>query len=98
MTQARIYRPAKTAMQSGKANTQRWVLEFEPATVRRPDPLMGWIGSEDTLGQVRLRFDGREAAVRYAEKAGLDFRVDEPRSTHVRPKNYADNFKYDRID
>jgi hypothetical protein len=98
MTQARIYRPAKTAMQSGRANTHYWVLEFEPATVRRADPLMGWIGSDDTLGQVRLRFEGRDEAVKYAEGNGLDYRVDEPRSRHVKVKNYADNFRHDRID
>jgi hypothetical protein len=85
-------------MQSGRANTQQWVLEFEPATVRRADPLMGWIGSEDTLGQVRLRFDEPEAAIKYAEKQGLEYRVDEPRVRNVKPKNYADNFRHDRID
>ncbi|WP_201281498.1 NADH dehydrogenase ubiquinone Fe-S protein 4, partial [Staphylococcus aureus] len=57
---ARIYRPAKTAMQSGKAKTHDWVLEFEPASARTPDPLMGWISSSDMNGQVRMKFDTQE--------------------------------------
>ena len=65
---ARIYQPPKNAMQSGRAATHEWVLEFEPSSPRRPDPLMGWIGSADTQAQVRLTFPTREEAVAYAER------------------------------
>jgi hypothetical protein len=93
---ARIYRPAKTAMQSGKAKTQDWLLEFEPATARLPDPLMGWAASADMNGQVRLSFDGKEAAVEYAQKHGIPFRVVEPHTPRLVLKTYADNFAYNR--
>ncbi len=97
MTQARIYQPAKTAMQSGRANVRKWILEFEHTTARRADPLMGWIGSQDTRAQVRLSFDSREKAVAFAEKHGLEFRLTEPKSRRIRPKNYADNFSFKAI-
>ena len=71
MTEARIYRPAKTAMQSGRNNTKQWILEFEPTEARRADALMGWISSGDTRAQVRLRFATKEDAVAYADKHGL---------------------------
>ena len=67
---ARIYQPPKNAMQSGRAGTHEWVLEFERLSPQRPDPLMGWIGSSDTQQQVRLTFATREEAVAYAEKQG----------------------------
>lgn len=89
---ARIYRPAKTAMQSGKAKTQDWVLEFEPASARRPDPLMGWSSSSDMNAQVRLSFDTRDEAVAYAERHGIPFRLHEPRRPPLILKAYADNF------
>jgi len=95
---ARIFQPPKNAMQSGWAKTQVWVLEFPPSSPRRPDPLMGWIGSADTQAQVRLTFDTREEAVAYAERNGLTYEVELPRSRRIRPKAYADNFKYDRIE
>ena len=91
--QARIYRPAKTVMQSGRGNTKQWVLEFELATPRRPEPLMGWTSSGDTLNQVRLRFDTQEDAVAYAERKGLDYTVQRAHERRVVPRNYADNFK-----
>ena len=93
---ARIYRQPKTAMQSGTAGTQEWVLDFEPASPRRADPLMGWIGSDDTQTQVRLRFETREAAVGYAERAGLAFATELARTHVQKPKAYADNFKFGR--
>ena len=68
---ARIYRPAKTAMQSGKAKTKEWVLEFEPASARLPDRLMGWAQSSDMEGQVRLTFDDRDSAPFLEEKMQL---------------------------
>ena len=63
---ARIYQPARTAMQSGTAKTHGWVLEFAPSEAREVDPLMGWTGSADTQSQVRLRFESKEAALAYA--------------------------------
>ena len=90
---ARIYQPAKTAMQSGRAKTHRWVLEYEPATPRRPEPLMGWISSGDTLNQIRLRFETEEEAIAFAQRKGLDYTVERPQERHVTPRNYADNFR-----
>lgn len=93
---ARIYRPSKTAMQSGRARTKMWVLEFEPESPRTPDPLMGWTSSSDMRSQVELEFDTAEEAVAYAEKHGIPYQVFEPRPPKVRPKSYADNFRFDR--
>jgi hypothetical protein len=93
---ARIYRPAKNAMQSGKAKTKDWVLEFEPASARRPDPLMGWIQTTDTDGQVRLSFDTKDEAVAYAQERGLPFQVSEPKTPKRIIKAYADNFAFGR--
>ena len=70
---ARIYRPAKTATQSGRATTKDWVLEFEPASAPVPDPLMGWTHTSDMNGQIRLSFGTREEAVAYAQRRGLAF-------------------------
>ena len=92
----RIYQPSKTAMQSGRAKTQNWVLEYEIETPRRPEPLMGWISSGDTLNQVRLNFPSKEEAVAFAEKKGWAFDVAETQSRRVVPKSYADNFRTDR--
>jgi hypothetical protein len=97
MAIARIFRPAKTAMQSGRAGTHRWVLEYEPATPREPDPLMGWSSARDTLNQVRLKFATLDEATQFAEKRGLDFTVVEPHEQRFKPKNYADNFRFDKI-
>jgi ETC complex I subunit conserved region len=96
MARARIHRPTKTAMQSGWAKTQYWVLEYEPATPRDPDPLMGWASARDTLNEVQLRFDTLEAALEFARKNGLEYTVIEPKERTIRPKSYADNFRYDR--
>jgi hypothetical protein len=95
---ARIYQQAKTAMQSGWAGTGEWVLAFEPAERRRTDPLMGWSGSADTQTQVRLRFADRAEAVAYAEKHGLAYEVELPKGRRVRPKAYADNFRFGRLE
>jgi len=97
MAVARILRPAKTAMSSGIARTKSWILEFETATRRQADPLMGWIGAEDTLNQVRLKFDTLEEAKTYAEKHGLTYSIEEPHARTIKPKAYADNFRSDRI-
>ncbi|MEI9987066.1 MAG: ETC complex I subunit [Aliidongia sp.] len=90
MASARILRPAKTAMSSGTARTKNWILEFEQATRRQAEPLMGWISAEDTLNQVRLRFATLEEARDYAEKHGMTYSVEEPHSRSIKPKAYAD--------
>ncbi len=95
---ARIYQPPKNAMQSGWAKTHDWVLEFIPDTARRPDPLMGWIGGGETQTQVRLTFATREEAVAYAERSGLGYEVELPVVRRIKPKAYADNFRYGRIE
>jgi hypothetical protein len=96
MARVRIYRPAKTAMQSGTAKTRRWVLEYEPASPREPDPLMGWASAADTLNEVRLKFETLEAAVAFAKKHGLEYTVIAPKDRTIQPKSYADNFRYNR--
>ena len=95
---ARIYQPAKTAMQSGTAKARGWVLEFAPASAREVDPLMGWTSSDDTQAQVKLRFDTREAAEAYAASKGIEFEVIEPkeRKPVIRPRGYGENFATDR--
>lgn len=92
----RIYQPSKTAMQSGRAKTHHWVLEYEIETPRRPEPLMGWISSGDTLNQVRLRFETKEEAIAFAERKGWNYTVQDAGPRRVRPRNYSDNFRYDR--
>jgi hypothetical protein len=93
---ARIYRPAKSAMQSGRANTRVWELVFEPASARTPDPLMGWTVTTDTNGQVRLAFDTREEAVAFAGRHGIAFELLETDETPKIIKAYADNFAFRR--
>lgn len=95
---ARIYQPARNAMQSGTAKTRHWVLEFAPASARDIDPLMGWTSSSDTQSQVRLRFDTREAAIDYAREHGIDAQVFEPkkRSPNIRAGGYGENFATNR--
>ena len=92
---ARIYQPAKAAMQSGRANTAKWVLEYEP-TRQQLDPLMGWPGAGDTMAQVRLTFDSAADAVAYAGKHDIAYSVQQPKERIVRPKAYAENFAVSR--
>lgn len=96
MVPARIYRPARTAMQSGTAKTRSWILEFEPAAAKEIEPLMGYTSSVDTRRQVRLKFDSREAAIAYAERHGIPYTVFEPHDRKRRRIAYADNFRFDR--
>ncbi|WP_135466038.1 ETC complex I subunit [Crenalkalicoccus roseus] len=95
---ARIFVPPRSAMQSGRGRSQGWVLEFEPAERPRLDPLMGWAGSGDTEGQVRLHFETREQAIAYAEARGLAYEVEEPKPVRFRPKSYAENFRFGRTE
>ena len=93
----RIYRPAKTAMQSGVAKTKDWLLEFEPSAARRSDPLMGWTQTSDTEStQVVLSFDTKEEAVRYAEQHGIAFQLQDSKPHRRIIKAYADNFAFGR--
>jgi hypothetical protein len=94
---ARIYRPAKNAMQSGKAPTKSWVLEFEPAAARVPEPLMGWVSGRDTQAQVRLTFETKDEAVAYAQRNGLSATISEPQTPTLKIRAYADNFRPGRI-
>ncbi|WP_378943379.1 ETC complex I subunit [Mesorhizobium sp. ANAO-SY3R2] len=93
---ARIFSPAKTAMQSGKAKTGQWVLEFDAEKPKKIDPLMGYTTSSDMKSQIRLTFDTREEAIAFAEKEGIAFRVQEPKEPKRRQISYSDNFRYDR--
>ncbi|HAY91485.1 MAG TPA: ETC complex I subunit [Rhodobacteraceae bacterium] len=95
---ARIYKPAKTAMSSGTAKTNQWVLEYCQDSAREIDPLMGWTSSSDTQSQVKLRFDSKEAAVAYAKEMGIDADVTEPQSRkqNIRARGYGENFATDR--
>ena len=95
---ARIYQPARTAMQSGTAKAKGWVLEFAPETAREVDPLMGWTSSDDTQTQVRLSFDSREAAEAYAaeKQIGYDVTEPKPRKPNIRLRGYGENFATDR--
>ena len=90
---ARIYQRPKNAMQSGKAQTDQWVLEFAPAEARRADPLMGWTGSGDTQVQVVLKFPDCAAAQAYAKKHGIDARVHKTPLKTLKIQAYADNFR-----
>lgn len=91
--QARIFQRPKNAMQSGKALTDQWVLDFVPGEAKKPDPLMGWAGSGDTRQQVQLHFPTREAAVAYAEKHGIDAVVHDTPPRRLKIQAYADNFR-----
>jgi len=93
----RIYKPAKTAMQSGEGRTREWVLEYEPEAPRQIDPLMGWTSSSDTRQQVRLNFETKEDAIAYATRNGLAYSVIEPTPRKPLRKSYADNFKFGRV-
>ena len=93
---ARIYKPAKTAMQSGKANTKAWALDFEPEAPREVEPLMGWTSSGDMYQQLRLRFATAEEAVAYCERHGIPYQVFPEKPPVRRGLSYSDNFAYKR--
>lgn len=92
--EVRIYRPAKSAMQSGRAKAEDWILEYELKTARKPEQLMGWSSSGDTLNQVKLAFPTEAEAVAYATKMGWGYTVTPEAIRKVKPRNYVDNFKY----
>jgi len=95
---ARIYKPARNAMQSGKANTRRWVLEYDAEAPRSADPLMGWTSSGDMKQQLRLRFDTCEEAVAYAERNGIAYRLEDAKPVRRQLKTYSENFRWGRPD
>ncbi len=95
---ARIYQPPKNAMQSGRAKTQDWILEFVSTAAQRADGLMGWIGGGDTQEQVKLTFQSQHEAVAYAVRNGLAYDAELPQARRIKPKAYADNFHYARAE
>lgn len=94
---ARIYKPARNAMQSGRGKTKRWLLEFNPSERRQADPLMGWVSSGDTQTQVRLWFESREAAEAYAQRQGIDVVIHDSQMSDSPAMSYSDNFKFNRV-
>ena len=98
MQEVRIYRPAKTAMQSGRAKTKQWLLEFGPGAREEPDPLMGWTSSGDMTSQVRLNFATKEEAIAYAGRNGLSYQVEDSKPAPREVKSYSDNFRFDRVE
>jgi hypothetical protein len=95
---ARIYKPAKTAMQSGTAKTKEWVLDYEPEQPRQIEPLMGWTSSGDMRQQVHLRFDTAEEAIAYCERHGIAYQIFKSKPAERRGISYADNFAVNRRD
>lgn len=93
---AKIYRPARNAMQSGKGQTKKWLIEFVPSTAARPEALMGWISAADTDRQVRLAFDDKDAAVAFAREHGIPHQLVEAREPKRQIKAYSDNFAFRR--
>jgi len=94
----RLYKPAKSAAQSGRAKTHEWVLEPEILSARTPDPIMGWASAADTLGELkgRLRFASQEDALAFVKNKGWEVVVEEPSERHIQPRNYLDNFRITR--
>jgi hypothetical protein len=93
---ARIYKPAKTAMQSGHAKTHHWVLDYEPEEPRVVESLMGWTTSGDMRSQLRLRFATKEEAIAYAERQGIAYEVQDAKPAVRKGLSYADNFSSTR--
>ncbi|WGS17481.1 MULTISPECIES: ETC complex I subunit [unclassified Bradyrhizobium] len=93
---ARIFKPAKNAMQSGRATAKDWQLDYEPEQPRTVEPLMGWTSSTDMKQQLSLRFETKEEAVAYCERKGIAYQVIEPQASAPRQIAYADNFAFRR--
>lgn len=90
---ARIYQIPKNAMQSGKARTGTWMLEFAPVEAKKPDPMMGWAGSGDTQSQIRLQFGSEATARAYADRYGIAYEVISTPPKTLKIQAYADNFR-----
>ena len=93
MTTARISELDRRTTQSGKANSGRWLLEFERQETVRPDPLTGWNGSSDTRPQVRMTFPAKDAAIAYCTRHGLDYHLVAAPPVRLKLQAYADNFR-----
>ena len=91
MKKAKIYKPNKTAMQSGLGKINKWVLEFKTKDPIR-NPLMGWESSSDTYSELKLEFTSKDLAITYAKKNKIDFEIIEPKKRKIVKKSYADNF------
>ena len=94
MRKAKIYKPSKTAMQSGKRNTKNWLLEFDTLDTGI-NPMMGWETSKDTMSEVKLEFSTKEQATNYAKKNNVDYYIIEPQKGKMIKKSYSDNFLKD---
>ena len=92
----KIYKPSKTAMQSGRGNTKKWLAEYISDISTTNDTLMGWTSSLDTKSQIKLFFENKESAIEWAEKNNFQFYVEEPQKRNLLPKSYASNFNIDR--
>ncbi len=95
MKNAKIYKTSKTAMQSGKRNTKKWLLEFETQNIGI-NPLTGWHTSKDTMSEVKLYFEDKDQAISYAKKNNINYYVIEPQKRKFIKKSYADNFLKDK--
>tara|TARA_B100001013_G_scaffold32730_1_gene17738 strand:+ start:187 stop:474 length:288 start_codon:yes stop_codon:yes gene_type:complete len=95
MRKAKLYKPTKTAMQSGVRNTKNWVLEFDTLDTGI-NPLMGWETSQDTMSEVKLEFSNKEQAINYAKKNNINYSVAEPQKRKIIKKSYSDNFLKDK--
>ncbi|NCO03146.1 MAG: ETC complex I subunit [Alphaproteobacteria bacterium] len=90
----RIFKPSKSTMQSGHGKSDQWIIEADTTSGKKAEPLMGWTSSTDTLGQIRMAFETKEAAIAFAEKKGWQYIVATDKARKVRPRNYGDNFRY----
>lgn len=97
MQKAFIYKPSKTSMQMGRGETSVWVLEFEKQPRFYTEPIMGWRGSMEFLGQIRIKFKSLEQAVLYASRQGLEYSVRKPQEEIIAPKSYSENFSSNRV-
>ncbi len=95
---ARIYKPARNAMQSGKGKSNDWVLEFEQEQPRSVDPMMGWTSANETTTQIKLRFPSQADAAAYARRKGIAFSIQPEAPVRTQKKSYSDNFKFGRTD
>ena len=91
MKKAKIYKPSKTAMQSGTSKFDKWIIEF---IVDKPgiNPLMGWESSTDTYEELSLEFKSKKLAIEYAKKNKINYEIIEPNIKKINKKSYADNF------
>ena len=91
MRKAKIYKPTKTAMQSGSRNTKNWLLEFDTLNTG-VNPLMGWVSAKDTMSEIKLEFSTKEQAINYAKKNNINYYIIEPQKRRIIKKSYSDNF------